>query len=87
MRRSRGAAEEYVALDEREEAVITYTKLAGGYPDSPYWNEAVLRIGKLLEELEEPVYAARFYRRLMDRAPGSAAAESAESAFEALEQR
>ncbi|NBF41177.1 MAG: hypothetical protein GVY14_12260 [Spirochaetes bacterium] len=65
-------------LDRHEEAIIAYTQLAVAYPASELWPEAMLKTGIGLEEqLAEPEYAARFYRRLIERRPESAQAAQA----------
>ncbi|MFP4374293.1 MAG: tetratricopeptide repeat protein [Spirochaetaceae bacterium] len=69
-------------LDRHEEAIIAYTQLAVAYPDSELWSEAMLKAGIGLEEqLGEPEYAARFYRRLVERRPGSREADKARERF------
>ena len=65
-------------LDRHEEAIIAYTQLAVAYPASELWPEAMLKTGIGLEEqLAEPEYAARFYRRLIERRPDSPQAAEA----------
>jgi TolA-binding protein len=65
-------------LDRHEEAIIAYTQLAVAYPASELWPEAMLKTGIGLEEqLAEPEYAARFYRRLIERRPESPQAAEA----------
>ncbi|MFW5994505.1 MAG: tetratricopeptide repeat protein [Spirochaetia bacterium] len=79
------AAEQLEALGDFEEAVVTHTMLAGTYPESGRWRESVLSIGRLLEqELDEPEYAQRFYRRLIERFPDSGEASAARQELESL---
>lgn len=78
------AAEQLEALGEFEDAVVTYTMLAGTYPEAEQWRQAVLRVGRILEtELGESEYARRFYRRLIDRFPDSSEASGARRQLEA----
>jgi TolA-binding protein len=78
-------AEQLAALDRPEEAIIAYTQLAVAYPASERWPEAMLRIGVGLEdELGEPDYAARFYRRLSETRPGSPEAARAQERLQAM---
>jgi TolA-binding protein len=65
-------------LDRHVEAIIAYTQLAVAYPASELWPEAMLKTGIGLEaHLAEPEYAARFYRRLIERRPESPQAAQA----------
>ncbi|MFW6249954.1 MAG: tetratricopeptide repeat protein [Alkalispirochaetaceae bacterium] len=77
-----GAAGQLETLGRTEDAVVTYTQLAGLYPASEHWELAVLRVGELLSELNEPGYARRFYERLLVSAPESPEAQVAREALE-----
>lgn len=76
-----GAATQLESLGQKEDAVVTYTQLAGLYPSSKHWELSVLRVGKLLGELEEPEYAQRFYERLITSSPESPEAQVAREAM------
>jgi len=81
------AAEQLAEQDETERAVVVYSMTAGAYPEADQWQEAMLRIGRLLhEELEEVEYAGSFYRRLLDRRPGTPQAETAREALAQLDE-
>ncbi len=73
-----GAARQLETLGETEEAIVAYTQLAGLYPASEHWELAVLRVGELLRELNQPEYARRFYERLLESSPDSPEALVAE---------
>ncbi|MGM0673217.1 MAG: tetratricopeptide repeat protein [Spirochaetota bacterium] len=73
-------------LGRMEESVITYTQLASAHPGSELWETAMLRTAITLEqELGEPEYAERFYRRLLDRRPESPEASEARARLESLD--
>jgi len=76
-----GAATQLETLGELEQAVITYTQLAGLYPSSEQWALSLLRIGEILSQLDEPEYARLFYERLIAQRPQSPEAEAAREAL------
>jgi tetratricopeptide (TPR) repeat protein len=73
-----GAARQLENLQEYEKAIVVYTQLAGTYPGSEYRPESLLRVAELLRNtLDEPRYAGRFYRRIVEQAPESSEADRA----------
>lgn len=70
-------AESYAALGRADEAVQHYRLLIDADPDGPQAPKAMYRLGRVLQQREDYVQAARTQRELVDRFPDDAMAPEA----------